>query len=191
MKDIKALLTSFVEVVTFLLTAFGGFLKKIAPPDQTGASYAVGAMSFLMLIVLMIASAVGRNKPGKKPSRGWVIAGVVLFFFALTAAFVYPNVLSRYTYPQFTDPKSRHINAADKYLSSDARQYLAANPNATPEELDRNLPDGDIWTRPGIQRAELWLLAAYGCLVLSISGAIFSLLEANLSEKTSSKAVSG
>jgi hypothetical protein len=191
LKDTKALLTSFVEVVTFLLTAFGGFLKKIAPPDQTGASYAVGAMSFLMLIVLMIASAVGRNKVEKRPSRGWVIAGVVLFFFALTAAFVYPYVLSRYTYPQFADPKTRRINASVEYLSPDARRYLSANPNATPEELDRNLPDGDIWTHAGIQRAELWLLAAYACLVLSISGAIFSLLEANLSGTTKSNAVSG
>lgn len=180
MKDMKALLTSSIEVVIFLLTAFGGFLKKIAPPDQTGASYDVGAMSFLMLILLMIASALGRNKQGERSSRGWVVAGSVLFFFAMIAAVLYPYVLSRYTYPQFSDPQTRHINASNRYLTPDAQQYLSANPSAGPEELDRNLPDGDTWTRSGIQRAEFWLLASYACLVLCISGAIFTLLEANL-----------
>ena len=87
--------------------------------------------------------------------------GSVLFFLALIAALLYPYVLSRYTYPQFSDPKTRHIDASNKYLTPDAKQYLSANPGASPEELDRSLPDGDIWAGPGTQRAELWLLSSY------------------------------
>jgi hypothetical protein len=188
-KDAKALLTSFIEVATFLFAAFGGFLTKIAPPDQSGVSYAVGIMSFLVLIVLMTLAAVGRKAPSKELHRRWMITGVVFFGFSLGASFLYPQILSQYTYPQHTDPKTRHISASDKYLTPDARQYKFANPDATAEDLDRNLPDGDIWTPAGIKHAESWLLAAYTFLVLSIAGAIFCLLEANLARNRANVAV--
>jgi hypothetical protein len=183
MRDFKTLLASFIEVVTFLLAAFGGFLKKIAPPDQTGASYAVGIMSFLMLIVLMIVSAIARNAPKEKAYKNWMRAGIILFAMAVAASFAYPFMLSHYTYPQHADQNSRHISASDHYLTSDAQRYKRDHPDAEAEELDQNLPDGDIWTHAGIDRAELWLLAAYASLVLSLAGAIFCLLEANLRGK--------
>jgi hypothetical protein len=128
MKDYKRILTSFIEVVTFLLAAFGGFLKKIAPPDQVGASYPVGAMSFLALIALMIVSIMGRNWAAKVARRRWTMAGSILFVLAITSCFVYPYTLASYTYPHQNELKNRHINASDNYFTPDARQYKLANP---------------------------------------------------------------
>jgi hypothetical protein len=179
MKDFKETLTTFIQVVTFLFAAFGGFLKKIAPPDQVGASFPVGVLSFLTLIVLMIITSLGQEKASGKSYRPWLIAGTILFLIACPTAFLYPRLLGSYTYPQASPLQERKINASDAYLSSHARLYKSTHPEVTVEGLSRNLPDGDVWTETGIQDAEQRLLLCYACLVLSLSGAIFCLLEAN------------
>jgi hypothetical protein len=184
MKDLKTLLASGIQVVTFLLAAFGGFLKAIAPPDQTGASYAVGVMSFLTLIALMIVSAIARGGSGQKARPNWIKTGIALFVIAVIASIAYPFALSRYTYPQQSELKARRVNGSESYLTADALRYKHSHPDATAEELTQNLPDDDIWTRAGINRAQMFLLLAYASLVLSLSGAIFCLLEANMREKT-------
>lgn len=183
MKDLKTLLASSIQVVTFLLAAFGGFLKRIAPPDETGASYAVGVMSFLTLIALMIVSAIARNGPKQKAYKNWMITGIVLFIVGVAASFAYPFFLSQYTFPQQSEPRSRRISSSDSYLTPDAQRYKHDHPDAGAEELIQNLPDEDVWTRAGIMRAQLWLLLAYASLVLSLAGAVFCLLEANLRGK--------
>ena len=190
MKDFKSALASFVEIVTFLLAAFGGFLKQIAPPSQVGASFPVGIVSFLMLIILMLFSALGRNTSSDKVRKRWIAAGIVFFLLALPASFFYPNALSKYTYPPGAKLEDKKLCASDAYLTDDARAYKTAHPaDATPEALDRNLPNGDIWTSQGITRAQQTLLAAYAILVLTISSAIFCLLEATLGNKTSAAPV--
>ena len=113
MRDYKQLLATFIEVVTFLLAAFGGFLKNIAPPDQVGASFPVGILSFLTLIVLMIVSALGRQSSAKNTGRRWILAGAILFLIALPSAFVYRHTASNFTYPQTIDLAKRKINASD------------------------------------------------------------------------------
>lgn len=180
MRDYKQLLATFIEVVTFLLAAFGGFLKNIAPPDQVGASFPVGILSFLTLIVLMIVSALGRQSSPKNAARRWIVAGAILFLIAVPSAFAYRHLASNFTYPQTMDLAKRKISASDEYLTADARQYKLANPNATPEDLAHNFPEGDVWTREGINHSESMLLLAYVCLVLSIAAAVFCLLEANM-----------
>lgn len=180
MRDYKQLLATFIEVVTFLLAAFGGFLKNIAPPDQVGASFPVGILSFLSLIVLMIVSALGRQSSAKNARRRWIVAGAILFLIALPSAFAYRHMVSNFTYPQTIDLAKRKIAASDDYLTPDARQYKLATPNATPEDLARNFPEGDVWTRDGVDHSESMLMLAYVCLVLSIAASIFCLLEANM-----------
>lgn len=184
MKDFKSALASFVEIVTFLLAAFGGFLKQIAPPSEVGASFPVGIVSFLMLIILMLFTALGRNKPSDKVRKRWIAAGIVFFLLALPASLFYPNALSKYTYPPEAKLENKKICASDTYLTDDARAYKIARPeDATPEGLERNLPTGDVWTTQGIAKAQQILLVAYAILVLTISSAIFCLLEATLGIK--------
>jgi hypothetical protein len=185
MKDYKSALASFIEIVTFLLAAFGGFLKQIAPPSQVGASFPVGIVSFLMLIILMIFSALGRNALSDKVRNRWIAAGIVFFLLALPASVIYPNALSKYTYPPDAKLEDRKICSSDEYLTDDARAFKTAHhADATAQGLERNLPKGDVWTPQGITRAQQLLLAAYACLVLTISSAIFCLLEASLGSKT-------
>ena len=183
MKDYRSLLVSFVEIVTFLLAAFGGFLRRIAPPDQVRASYPVGILAFLMLGTLLVISAIGRIAHAHAARKKWVVAGIALFLLSLPASFLYPSLLSHYTYPQQAELQQRQVAAPDKYLTSDARQFRFANPDASAEDLTRNLPDGDVWSREGIERTESLLLAAYACLVMALSGGIFCLLEANVVER--------
>jgi hypothetical protein len=180
LRNYKQLLASFIEVVTFLLASFGGFLKNIAPPDSVGASFPVGALSFLALILLMIISAVSRNVSSGKTNRWWIAAGMMCFVFAVPSILIYRNMLGSYTYPQSQELSKRQISAPDQYLTPEAAQYKMANKSVTNEELVRNLPDGGVWTQAGIENARTRLLASYACLVLVVCAAIFCLLEANM-----------
>ena len=179
MKNLTNALTILVQVVTFLFAAFGGFLKKIAPPDQADAGYSVGIGSFLALIVLMILTVLRQDKPGLKQSKIWLYAGILLFLIAASTSFLYSNYLDAYTFPHDTPLQARQLSAPDAYLTPDARRYKTQNPQAAAEDLNRNLPDGDIWTPAGLTHAKMHLLVCYLSLVLSIAGSIFCLLQAN------------
>lgn len=180
MRSYKQLLASFIEVVTFLLASFGGYLKKIAPPDPVGAAFPVGALSFLALILLMIIAAISRNASSKRTNRRWILAGIVCFLFAFPSVFIYRDLLETHTYPTSQELSKRQINPSDRYLTPDAARNKLANPSITPEELVQNLPDGQVWTAEGMAHTRTELLAAYAGLVLSICAAIFCLLEANM-----------
>lgn len=180
MSSYKKLLASFIELVTFLLAAFGGFLKNVAPPLQVGASYPVGIFSFLTLIALLAISAFARRRTSPVVKRRWTIAGVVLGVLALGAGIAYLRALDNYTYPQRAALADRKICASEEHLTPDAARYRLSNTGATAEDLVQNLPDDDIWTSAGIQRAETILLVSYLVLVLSIAGAVFCLIEANM-----------
>jgi hypothetical protein len=182
MRNYKALLATFIEVVTFLLASFGGFLKRIAPPSQVGASFPVGILSFLMLIILMIISATARRSSGTNVGRNWLIAGSFLGLLSVPSVFIYAHLVNDLTFPQNREVNLRKVNASEKYLTPDAKAYVQANPSKeiAPDDLIRNLPDDDVWTRPGIDRASGLLLASYSSLVLLLAAAIFCLLEANL-----------
>lgn len=182
MKDYKSVLVTAVEVVTFLVSAFGGFLKRIAPPDQPGVSYPLGVISFLVLIILLILSAISRNYTRRASPRKWLLAGIGCFLLAIPASLIYPHALGRYTYPSDAPLSARKINASDAYLTEQARQFVSIAPNdAIPERLSHNFPADEIWRKEGIERAELILNTTYAFLVLSLASAIFCLLEANLS----------
>lgn len=180
MNPSKKLLASFIEVVTFLLAAFGGFLKKVAPPLEVGASYPVGILSFLTLIALLAISAFGRSRANAATRKRWAVAGVILGVVALIAGIAYLHALNSYTYPQNADLAGRKIRAADAYLTPDAARYRQVTPGAPAEDMAQNLPDDDVWSPKGIQRAQTILLVSYLVLVLSIACAIFCLIEANM-----------
>jgi hypothetical protein len=181
-KDSKKLLTSLGQVVVFLFSAYGGFLKRIAPPDETGTSYAVGVLSFLVLIVLLIVSAAARRAPGTKYRKAWLTAGIVCFAIAIPSALLYPKVLDKYTYSYPPEkPTEFRIKGDDTALTQDAKEWIQENPrDASPGTLARKLPKDDIWTPTSIEHSRSVLLGAYALLVLSLATAIFCLLEASV-----------
>ncbi len=180
MREYRNLLTSFVEVVTFLLAAFGGFLKNIAPPAQTGAQYAVGILSFLLLIALLIISSIARAAHGRKYRRNWIIAGAAGFLIAVPPAFLYPRVLATYTWSYPPEKPIERVRGLDSDFTAQVKAFIKDNPDQmAPEQLARNFDVNDIWTPESLGRASTKLLAVYLWLVMSFATAIFCLLEAN------------
>jgi len=170
-----------IEIATFFFAAFGGFLTRIAPPDQTGASYDVGILSFLVLIVLLIVSALARQAPSKTYRKRWIASGAVCFLLALPGAVLYYQAWEEntYSYPP-EKPMVRHVRASDKDRTDLAENWVREHPNeASPADLEANLPYEKIWRPEAIARANRRLLLTYGWVVLSLATAIFCLMEAN------------
>jgi hypothetical protein len=188
-QDYKKVLVSFVQVVLFLFLAFGGFLKKVAPPDETSPSYHVGVLSFLVLIMLLIVSAVARRAPGPKYRRAWLSAGVVCFVLAIPSALVYPRMLHKYTYPSPENPSRLRVKGSDTDLQKIAKEWVQEQPlEPDASDLVRKFPPGQVWTKESIEHATTILLVSYGSLVLSLATAIFCLIEANADARLSPSA---
>jgi|GEM_PF-2337523 len=186
----KKRLVVFVQVVVFLFAAFGGFLTDIAPPAQTNPKFAVGLSSFLVLILLLIISAVAGGAAAGKLYKKWLVAGIALFVLALVAGFLYPWVLGKltYVYPPLPEPPEAWRVQGLKYTKQ-AEDLMKQPPgNWTPGRLELELPYEDIWTADSVGNAKALLLLNYVALVMSIAGAIFCLLEANLKKPIVSNA---
>jgi hypothetical protein len=180
-KEYKSLLTWGVQIVTFLFAAFGSFLTNIAPPSETGVSFAVGSVSFLLLIVLLIITAVGRQAPGAKYRTRWIGAGVLCLVLAVPGAFLYSQSWERYTYGfPCQRGSSRHIKAEDKDLTEIAQVWIHDHPIETsPCDLEMNLPVDQIWKPEALALVKRRLLLTYASMVLAVATALFSLIEAN------------
>jgi hypothetical protein len=175
MPDLRKVLTRFVGTVTLLFGLFGGILLRIAPPDTTGLSLAVGFVPFVMLIIFLLLTAVSRQISTARGRTTWLLCGIVFAVLCVPAIFVYPISLGRYTYVPEGDSKARKIHATDEYLTPLAREYVQANPeDSSPARLARNFESDDmIWERHGMEIAQERLMGAYGWLVVSLCSAIF------------------
>ena len=163
-----------------MFVAFGGFLKNVAPPNESGAFSYVGIASFLTLIVLLVISAVARQAPGSKHRRGWVNIGVVCLVLAIGLAVFYPRVLDRYTYPSPEHAGQLRVKGPDRDLLGPVKEWLEEQPLMPgPGELVRKFPPDEVWTKESIEHAKTVLLLSYGALVLSLATAVFCLIEAN------------
>jgi hypothetical protein len=177
----NSLLAKFIQIVIFLFASFGGFLNDIAPPTQTNPKMTVGFGSFLVLIMLLIISAVARNVPAAKNKKKWIVAGGIFFVLAIVSGILYPWTLSKLTYYYPPPPDAAmewKVNGLE--LTQTAKDFIEREPgNYGPAQLEQNLKYEDIWTESSLAKAKLLLLSNYLCLILSISTAIFCLLEAN------------
>jgi hypothetical protein len=179
---VKKLLTTFVEVVLFLFTAFSGFLTRIAPPPETNASFAVGIGSFFMLIILLAISAIAREATAKQLRKKWIKVGILCFVLAFPLGLSYSWVLNKLTYPYPPLPftaVSQHVNGWE--LTETAKSFIREHPDKnSPGELEFNLPSTAIWTERSLSAAKMILLCHYTALILVLSTAIFCLVEANI-----------
>lgn len=178
-------LAKFIQIVVFLFAVFGGFLNEVAPPIQTTSRMAVGLGSFLVLIVLLIISAIARTSWPAKSRKKWIVAGCVCFVLALVSGVLYPWTLSKLTYYYPPPPDAAtHWRVNGLEWTQTTKDFIAREPgNYLPAELEKNLAYEDIWTPGSVELAKFLLLANYLCLILSISTAIFCLLEANLKRR--------
>src|SRR5271170_716062 len=100
-----------VGVVSFLFAAFGGFLKDLAPPPETGAWKWVGISSFTILIVFLFVSALSAGRSNRKVRRAWLIVSACFLAFAIASGIAYGAALDRLT---FWYPPG---NATDRYVA--------------------------------------------------------------------------
>lgn len=182
MRNYRALLTSFIQVVTFLFTCFSGFLRHIAPPDQTGAGYPIGILSFLALLVLLFVSALARGAPGSKYRRAWILAGACALVLAIPPAFLYPRAIEMYTWSYPPEKPVQRIRGLDSDFSPLVKTYLREHPgeSSDPQNLARKVENlSDLWTPESLVNARTRLMVLYAWLVLSLAAAVFCLLEGN------------
>ena len=176
-----------IQVVTCLFGAFGGFLIKVAPPDQTNVKAIVGTTEFLALIILLIIKAVSRTSASKNQNKRWLSVGILFFVFAIAIVVAYIPLATRtlYEFPP---------GASDLYVVGDltpkATAYMARHPELFPDLKQKdqwwvNLQNAfdyrEIFTAGSIHSAGLKLSCLYALLILALTTSVFCLLEANAS----------
>jgi hypothetical protein len=170
-----------VEVVTFVLAGFSGFLDKLAPPDETGASFSVGVASFTVLIVFLFVLALTQGKLRRAHRKYWYAAAASLSVVFLVAAFIYQDTRSKYTFlwPPNEDPKQLYV--AGDSLTPLGQQAKSKDPSLTPAKLVSGFGGIDeresVWTADSIRRVGRKLSLQYVITVLSVAAAIFCLTE--------------
>jgi vacuolar-type H+-ATPase subunit I/STV1 len=179
MAEFKKVLSPLVGTIALLLGLFGGVLTRIAPPDTTGLAIAVGIVSFLLLLFLLLMSALSQQVSSAKSMRIWLFTGIMLTLLSVPAIFVYPTVLDRYTYVPVGNANARKVHASDEFLTPDAKSYVQANPgDASPARLARNFESDEmIWQKQGLEIAQQRLLVCYAWLVISLCSAIFCFVQ--------------
>jgi len=171
-----------VQVVICILAAFSGYLKQIAPPDETGVSYAVGLASVTMLFVFLFVSALAHGKLKEERRKYWFIASVVLFAVFLGSAFIYQGHRENLTFlwPPDEDLKKLYVGGGDR-LTPEARERKKLNPALTPTQLVSGFGGIDkrtyVWSPESIRCASKTLMVEYLLIMLSLSASIFCLTE--------------
>jgi hypothetical protein len=170
-----ALLKNAVQVVTFLFSAFSGFLTA-APPEMN--QFALGMASFVALAALLIVSGVASRTSHGRLWKYWLAATLVLFVAGFSFGVYYNGALSRLTFTPTIRGEAQTLIAGCEPTTF-AREKFAEG--YTAEELLRNvggLPRiNDLWSPESQLCARQRLLIAYSGLVLAVAGAIFCALE--------------
>jgi hypothetical protein len=181
----KTLLAKAIAIVTFLFAAFSGFLTNVAPPEETGSSFAVGFSSFVALAVFLILSAASKNQNPTKHKAIWLTAAVAAFAVALVTAFVYKNNLDNLTF-RFPPENESNIYVRGTVLTPSADKYQSEHQGKTVADILGDyggIPAKElVWTPESIRAAQLKLTINYVALVLSLAATIFSVTEGLLVE---------
>lgn len=177
----KEVLGRVVEVVTFLFAMFGGFLEKVAPPEEANADIAVGLGSFMALIILLVISVRARGHFSVRRRRLWTVTAGSLAVVALVAGLFYQRHLGSLTFfypPEAAEAEqlvrgTRFTQSAQKLADQgmDPGRILAIY---GPENF--NL----VWPPEAVEDAKTILTINYLLLVLSLAGTVFGLIEVYL-----------
>ena len=176
----KVVLTKAVQVIVFLFAAFGGFLAKMAPPEDATAPFAVGISSFLALCVLLFVSAVSKNLPTEQFKKRWLLASGICFMGSLIATPFYLYNFDRLTFTLPPEaPTTRHVRGTEwtalgQRLRHD-HPYLSVS-KLVDQSGGRVIID-EMWTPESIRLSRLILTGNYILLVLSIATTVACLTE--------------
>ena len=166
-----------VGAVGFLLAAFSGFLKRIAPPEES--AYSVGIASFLALCIVLLLST--RAKTGSKPARAklWIGLSAMLSVIAAATAIVYWQYREKLTFQYPPESPEAEYVAGTQYTPRAQAWAQSTGHNASQivAEFGGLAQRNRVWSDDSVRRAKLILITTYVCCVLSLAGAVFSLVE--------------
>ncbi len=180
----KFLIKRAVVVVTLLFAVFSGFLGDFAPPEEVDATFAVGFGSFIVLIVLFIASALARERSSIKRRRRWLMIAIIFFAASIASGLVYKRNFDWliFAYP----PESTEANyIAGTKLTPEAQRYQVTRAVSQAQLVAKfgGMQNRHrVWTPESLYQAKMILVVNYLVLVLSLASTIFCLTEVVLVE---------
>jgi len=181
LKTDRSLLTKGIEIVGGLFAASGGFLIGIAPPEESDAKIAVGAGSFLAIIIWLLIKSAAQGLPVKKYKKRWIIASIVLSIAFVLSAFIYKQKYDALVFWYPPERPERQI-VAGTVLKPRALEYQRNNP----ETVNNNAlllfgfgPENKnaVWPEESVRKAKAWLVGSYLVTVLMLVSSIFTLTE--------------
>jgi hypothetical protein len=171
-------LATSLGVVALLFTAFEGFLRDAAPPQESGPAFAVGLASLLSLGIFLLVEVAVRARLGQFHRRFWIVACLVVLVLSTVSGIVYSRLYADrvVAYPP-DQPTNRYVIGTT--LTDLGREELEqwGSPG---EVLVKNGGPQNVhlfWTRESIAEAALTLTASYIILVASIGISLFALAE--------------
>ena len=142
----KNILRYGIELSAFVLSAFGGFLKAIAPPAEAGAVFSVGLASFLTLIVFLFIVAVSKGQNQKARRALWLRVSFVLAGIGFISIFAYISNLNKLTFRYPPSSTERYI--AGTQFTPVGQKYWDSLRDVSQVVLKFGLANrGQIWTR--------------------------------------------
>ena len=185
----KRIVGKAMEVVTFLLAGFSGFLTEIAPPEETGTRFAVGVASFTTVLVFLFVLTLAKGKLREAHKKYWYIAAAVLSICFAVSSFIYQETRNAYTFVWPPNSESKKLYVAGDRLTPQAQLAQNQNPSLTSTKLVAGFGGIDerasVWFEDSIRRVGRKLLIEYVLMVVSIAASIFCLTEGLLLKRSS------
>ena len=188
MKETQILVRA-TQAVAFLFAISSGFLKKVAPPESS--QFCVGLASLLALCIFLLLSVLSARTFNRAAVRLWVILGGTFVVIAAASALTYFNNHARLTFIYPSDKPAGEYIAGTEFTPR-AKELSQKHGLSGSEVLAKfgGLPNRHyVWTQDSIDRARLILVVNYLVFTLSISSAIFCLVEVKVSQSRSSTSV--
>jgi hypothetical protein len=185
----RQILVRATQAVAFLFAISSGFLKKVAPPES--AQFCVGLAFLLALCIYLLLSVLSAKTLNRAAVRLWVILGGACVVIAGVSALIYFNNHARLTFAYPNDKPDGEYIAGTEYTPR-AREFSQAHGLNGSEVVAKfgGLPNRHyVWTQESIDRAQLILVVNYLIFTLSISTAVFCLVEVKAAQGRSPGAV--
>lgn len=152
------------------LSLFGGFLKRIAPPEGVARVW-TGLAALVAGAAILAVKLFAHLSAGSTSAYLWGGIAILLLAASLVLCFVY---IASFQDRTIDYPGGRRIAGRAGEYSQDARQHLAAHPNLTRAQLLFEFAGNveSVWTPESLRRSRLALGLQYALL---IGGLAFSL----------------
>lgn len=188
---VATIIKTAVQVILLFFGLFGGFLLKAAPPEYNSElKLTIGLSQFVSLILFLFISVV-LNLYAKKSKKGaalllkvWLLFIFIFLIGFIIMAFRYHtdrNTLTvwqsnwkiRFIRGMELTEESNEICKENKIKTYTCESYLLTRFYTSDEIINQNA----LWTEASVQKSRSRLFTDYIFLIITLSGALFSLVE--------------